>query len=171
MSDMPPDLAPGGGDPACALDLIAIVESTVPRLQAIDSARAAVRPAPGKWSPQEIIGHLIDSASNNHQRFVRAQFQDDLVFTGYAQDDWVAVQQYQQARWTDLIALWANFNRHLAHVMRATPEPVRTKRHTRHSLDRHAFRAVPADAPATLDYFMRDYVEHLEHHLRQIRGL
>ena len=142
-------IAPPADGPRYALDLIDIVASTVPRLEAIDPVRAAARPAPGKWSPQEIIGHLIDSASNNHQRFVRAQFQDDLVFSGYAQDDWVAVQQYQQARWTDLIALWAGFNRHLAHVMRAMPESVRTKPHARHSLDRHAFRPVPADSPAT----------------------
>ena len=151
-----------------ARELIDVVEATVPRLQAIDAARATFRPAPGKWSPQEILGHLIDSASNNHQRFVRAQFQDDLVFTGYAQDEWVAAQQYQQARWADLIVLWASFNRHLAHVMQVTPEATRTRPHTRHSLDRHAFRAVAPGAPATLDYFMQDYVEHLKHHLRQI---
>jgi hypothetical protein len=154
-----------------ARELVDVVDAAVPRLRAIDAARATVRPAPGKWSPQEIIGHLIDSASNNHQRFVRAQFQDDLVFNGYAQDDWVATQQYQQARWDDLVTLWASFNRHLAHVMQAVPERVRARPHTRHSLDRHAFRAVASDAPATLDYFMQDYVEHLKHHLRQIPGL
>ena len=48
--------------------------------------------AQDKWSPREIVGHLIDSAANNHQRFVRAQFTDDLVFSGYQQAEWVGVQ-------------------------------------------------------------------------------
>ncbi|MEM6381002.1 MAG: DinB family protein, partial [Bacteroidota bacterium] len=49
----------------------------------LDDERSAKSPAPGKWSPKQLIGHLIDSASNNHQRFVRANFKDDLCFPGY----------------------------------------------------------------------------------------
>ncbi len=128
------------------------------------------RPAPGKWSPREIIGHLIDSASNNHQRFVRAGGQDDLVFPAYAQNQWVELQDYQHASWADLVSLWAAFNRHLARVMTAIPESVRSRPRTRHNLDEIAWRVVPATEPVTLDYFMMDYVEHLEHHLRQILG-
>jgi hypothetical protein len=154
--------------PVYALDLLNTVETTVVRLSAIDDERSSARPAPGKWSPREIIGHLIDSASNNHQRFVRAMFQDDLVFTGYAQDDWVAMQGYQDAPWTDLITLWSSFNRHLARVMMRVPESVRLRMHTRHNLDRLAFRPVPAETPTTLDYLMADYVNHLQHHLLQI---
>ena len=93
-----------------------------------------------------------------------------MVFDGYAQDEWVATQRYQQAPWSELLTLWETFNRHLARVMEAVPEPVRTRAHTRHNLDDLAWRAVPADQPATLDYFMADYVDHLEHHLRQILG-
>jgi hypothetical protein len=154
--------------PVYALDLLNTIERDEPRLAAMDAGRSSMRPAPDKWSPREIIGHLIDSASNNHQRFVRAMFQDDLIFQGYAQDDWVAAQKYQDAPWTDLIALWASFNRHLARVMIAVPEAVRVRTHTRHSLDKIAFRPVEPGAPATLDYFMADYVLHLQHHLRQI---
>jgi DinB superfamily len=154
--------------PVYALDLMNTIEREEPRLAAIDAGRTSRHPAPDKWSPREIIGHLIDSASNNHQRFVRAMFQDDLVFQGYAQDDWVAAQKYQDAPWTDLITLWASFNRHLARVMIAVPESVRMRPHTMHSLDKIAFRPVAAGSPATLDYFMADYVLHLQHHLRQI---
>ena len=67
-------------------NLLGIVDTTVPRLLALGDQASAIRPRPDKWSPREIVGHLIDSASNNHQRFVRAQFQDDLTFTGYDQD-------------------------------------------------------------------------------------
>ena len=73
-------------------DLKATVTAAAASLAALPEDAASVRPSPGKWSPKEIIGHLIDSAANNHQRFVRAQLQDDLVFAGYAQDDWVATQ-------------------------------------------------------------------------------
>jgi hypothetical protein len=145
-----------------------VVERSVPLLLALDDAATAARPAPGKWSHREIIGHLIDSASNNHQRFVRARFQDDLVFPPYAQDDWVEAQRYQEADWPELVALWRGFNLHLARVMQAVPDDVRFREHTRHNLDRIAWVPVPAGRPATLDYFMRDYVGHLRHHLRQI---
>src|SRR4029077_3315712 len=103
-------------------------------LLAIDDEASGRRPAPGKWSPREIVGHLIDSASNNHQRFVRAQFQNHLTFAGYDQDAWVARQCYQHAPWHELVALWAGFNRHLARVMASVPEDLRTRQFAQHNL-------------------------------------
>src|SRR5687767_2514846 len=138
------------------------------RLLEISQQQSGIPRSEGKWSPREIIGHLIDSASNNHQRFVRAQFQDDLVFPGYAQDAWVAAQRYQDAPWPELVALWGAFNRQLARVMAAAPVEARTTRRRVHNLHQIAFRPVPQHEPATLDYFMADYVDHLEHHIRQI---
>jgi uncharacterized damage-inducible protein DinB len=154
--------------PGCAIDLANAVDQALPRLRAVGEDVSGRRPAPGKWSPREIIGHLIDSASNNHQRFVRASFQEDLVFSGYDQDKWVALQQYQEADWEDLLTLWASFNRHLARVMAATPDEIRRREHRSHNFDRIAMRPVAAGSPATLEYFMEDYVLHLHHHLRQI---
>jgi uncharacterized damage-inducible protein DinB len=154
--------------PACAIDLANAVEQALPGLRALGDDASGRRPAPGKWSPREIIGHLIDSASNNHQRFVGASFQDDLVFAGYDQDTWVMLQQYQDARWEDLLTLWAAFNRHLVRVMAATPLEIRRREHRSHNFDRIAMRPVAAGSPATLEYFMEDYVLHLHHHLRQI---
>ncbi|MDH5234213.1 MAG: DinB family protein [Gemmatimonadota bacterium] len=132
---------------------------------------AARRPGPTAWSPKEIIGHLIDSASNNHQRFVRAAWQDDLVFLGYEQDAWVSRQQYQEAPWAELLDLWLAFNLHISRVMRAVPESVRLRAHDRHNLDDLASRAPGPGQPATLDYFMDDYVFHLKHHLHQLEAL
>jgi hypothetical protein len=156
--------------PEYARDLVATVERSAPALEGLPDAETTRRPSPEKWSPREILGHLIDSASNNHQRFVRAQFTDDLVFPGYEQDSWVRVQRYQEAPWPDLIRLWRGLNLHLARVMAATPEAERTRPRRRHNLHQIAWRAVPAAEPATLDYFMADYVGHLKHHLRQILG-
>jgi hypothetical protein len=143
------------------------VEDAVPRLRALGEA-SAVRPAEGKWSPREIIGHLVDSASNNHQRFVRGQFQDTLVFPGYAQEDWVQAGQYQKAPWDDLVELWRTFNLQIARVMAATPAEVRRRESLMHNFDQIGFKTIPQGQPATLDHLMRDYVAHLEHHLRQI---
>lgn len=154
-----------------ASDLETTVRTTAARFRGATDEDAARRPAPGKWSAKEIVGHLIDSASNNHQRFVRATWQDDLVFAGYDQDRWVAVQQYNAAPWTEILDLWLAFNLQIARVMRAIPPDIRMRAHTRHNLDEVAFTPQLKDAPATLDFFMRDYVAHLHHHVRQIDAL
>lgn len=151
--------------------LRAAVAEAFPRLSAISDSDAATPPAPGKWSPKQVIGHLIDSASNNHQRFVRANFVDDLIFLGYDQEKWVALGRYAEAPWESLLTLWREFNLQIARMMEATPAEVANAPRKRHNLHQLAWRAVPQDQAATLAYFMSDYVGHLEHHLRQIRGL
>ncbi len=151
-------------------DFRRLVDHSAAALLTISEADSERRPAQDKWSPKEILGHLIDSASNNHQRFVRAQFKDDLVFAGYDQDAWVAAQQYQDARWLALVNLWREYNLHLARVMATTPEAVRMRETWRHNFHEIAWKTVPQYKPATLDYFMRDYVDHLRHHLGQILG-
>jgi len=144
------------------------LDAAVPRLLAIADAAAARRPAPGKWSPKEVIGHLVDSASNNHQRFVRARFGPDLVFPGYAQDEWVAAQRYAEAPWRELVELWRAFNLHMARVIETTPPDVADRPRARHNLHEIGWNKVAATEPATLAGLMADYVAHLEHHLRQI---
>ena len=150
-------------------DFRRLVERSAEALLAISEADSARRSAPGKWSPKEIVGHLIDSASNNHQRFVRAQFKDDLIFPGYDQDAWVTAQRYQEAPWPALVELWRAYNLHPARVMAATPEATRLREHQRHNFHQIAWQTVPEGEPTTLEYFMRDYVTHLRHHLGQIR--
>ena len=151
-------------------DLLESIEQATPALLAIGDDVSRTPSAPSKWSPREIVGHLIDSASNNHQRFVRAQFQDTLIFAGYDQDRWVAVQRYQQTPWVELIELWAAFNRQLARVMDAVPDSIRLQAREKHNLHQIAWQPVPEGTAATLDYFMADYVGHLQHHLNQILG-
>jgi hypothetical protein len=165
-----PDRSGREAEPLYATRLRAVIAASEPLLSALPDADTARHPAPGKWSPREVIGHLIDSASNNHQRFVRASWQDDLIFPGYEQDRWVELQDYQHAPWRDLVSLWTAFNRHIARVMTEIPQEVRSRQRVRHNLHEIAWRPVPATEPTTLDYFMEDYVEHLEHHLRQVLG-
>lgn len=144
------------------------VDRAAAQMRAMPESAAALRPSPGKWSAKEIVVHLIDSASNNHGRFVRAALQDDMVFPGYDQDAWVVAQRYQEAPWPTLVGLWYDYNHYLAHVMASVPAADRLRPRPRHNLHQVAWQGVPEDQPATLDFFMRDYVAHMEHHLRQV---
>ena len=141
-----------------------------PALRRISDVVAGTPKTPNKWSPKQVLGHLIDSASVNHERFVRAPQLDDLVFPGYDQDAWVETQRYNEAHWDDLIDLWLAYNRHLARVMAAIPETERCRPREHHNFDEIGFRAVSPNTPSTLDYLMKDYVVHLEHHVTQILG-
>lgn len=142
-----------------------------PRLRALTEAKAGHKPHPNKWSPKEILGHLIDSACNNHRRFVVAQLEADLVFSGYKQEEWVSLQRYQEAEWAELVGLFMAYNQHLARIVSAIPREVLRRQRTRHNLHQIAWRTIPESKPTTLEYFIRDYVGHLKHHLEQIYGL
>lgn len=133
------------------------IDGATPRLRAIDDDQARKPRAADKWPPQLILGHLIDSAANNHQRFVRAQALPELRLPGYAQEHWVMSQRYAERRWTDLIEFWSAYNRHLAHVIASIPE---------------SHRDTPCwigdGGPVTLSFVALDYVGHIQHHLKQI---
>ena len=134
-----------------------LVEETRPRFAAISEADASAKPYPEKWSLKEILGHLVDSAVNNHQRFVRMQERADIGTFGYAQQHWVSSQHYQQRPWTDLVELWYQVNRHLVHVV-AHIDPAALG----HTCD------MGYAAPATLQFVAQDYVRHVRHHVEQI---
>ena len=138
------------------------------RLSDMSETQSRQKSSPEDWSPVEVLGHLIDSAANNHQRFVRAQFTDDLVFSGYEQNQWVSSQKYSDESWPDVIQLWSAYNLHLLHVASVIPEDVLTKARSPHTLDQIAFNLVDKNDEATLEYLIRDYVDHLRHHLNQI---
>jgi hypothetical protein len=146
-----------------------IVETARRSLLVLGAEEAAKHP-PGKWSPKEIVGHLIDSAANNHQRFIRAQFTDDLVCPPYDQENWVNAQKYDDESWPELVNLWASYNLHLHHVFSVMPQDALTRPREKHNLDQVAWTAVASTTPTTLEYFVRDYVGHMRHHLRQILG-
>ena len=149
-------------------DMRSTIEDASARLLSITEAESEARRQPGKWSAKEILGHLIDSAANNHARFVTAQLKDDLVFNGYDQEAWVATQRYHQSSWPALVTLWKSYNLHLLHVVSSIEEDKLAKPYHEHSLDSIAWKLVDKSKPATLEYLIRDYIEHMKHHLRQI---
>src|SRR5216683_2259908 len=111
----------------------------------------------GGCSRKQLLGHLIDSASNNHQRFVRASLQTSLEIPRYEQDGFVRVQAVEEANWTLLVSLWADYNRYLAHVIAHLPA---SKLQT--------LCRIGSNEPVTLEFLAEDYLRHMLHHLRQI---
>ena len=145
-----------------ASDIEIAVNDAYQRLNCLSDETIEARPNPGDWSVKEIVGHLIDSASNNHQRFVRLQVSDGLILPDYSQDNdtWVSIQSYQEAPWDELLALWRYFNLHLSRVIRGVNE----------ACINHIW-VVDEDTSITLGELMVDYLRHLKDHLRQVREL
>jgi DinB family protein len=130
------------------------IEHHASLLQALTDDGAA---EPGRWSKREVLGHLVDSASNNHQRFVRALLQDELIWPGYDQEGSVRVQRYGQYPWKALIEFWAGYNRLLAHIIGSIPDAKRS-----------TICRIGDNPPMTLEELAIDYIRHLEHHLQQL---
>jgi hypothetical protein len=138
-------------------ELRAEVGRAAENLQAMGEEGAGRSRGPGRWVAKEILGHLIDSAVNNHMRFVRAQIVSPLVMPDYEQEAWVAIQRYRERPWADLVVLWLALNRHLAVVMEGVPaEKLQTP------------CRIGDGEPGTLESLLRHYLEHMKHHLEQI---
>jgi hypothetical protein len=133
------------------------VRSASPRLARLSEEDVRRDRGAGKWIKKEILGHLIDSAANNQQRFVRAPAVESFVWPGYDQAAWVAVHRYGQRPWAELVQAWTAFNLQVAQAMEAVPA------------ERLATPCTIGDQePRTLEWWMRDYMRHLDHHLDQI---
>src|ERR1051326_107422 len=100
---------------------VSLRKSQPARWREIPAAESRQKSGPDVWAQIEILGHLVDSAANNHQRFVRSQFSDDLVYQGYEQNQWVSSQKYADESWPELIQLWSSYNLHLHHVVSVIP--------------------------------------------------
>ena len=118
------------------------------------------KPAPNKWSKKEILGHLIDSAANNHHRFIKIQFMPQPYFVeGYVQDEWVRIKKYNEIDTRHLVKFWKTYNEHILIIMKNIPEDK-----LRIEIDSdNAFEK--AD---TFFFLIKDYVDHMDHHLKQI---
>ena len=145
-----------------------VISSSAEKLNEITEGEGRLPYASGKWTRKEVLGHLIDSAANNHRRFVLAQLKDDLLFEGYSQDDWVNVQKYSDESWDGLIKLWKAYNAHILHLIKAIPENILRKKESTHNLHEIAWKDFRRDIPASFEELIDDYIDHMQHHMNQI---
>lgn len=145
-------------------ELKKIIKEYRTKLSTITGEAASIKESPEKWSHKEVVGHLIDSAANNHPRFVRMQHQVKPSFYPYDQNQWVAIQNYKEYGWTDLVELWANYNKLLVHIIRnIDPEMLDNT-----IPDGKNFAFIIPETDPTLENMVKDYNVHLLHHLKQI---
>ena len=132
--------------------------SQVPsRLEQLPPKQVELKSAPSKWSPKEELGHLLDSAANNHQRIVRTQLEDKPKMPGYDGDAWVKLHGYQQRNWPQMIELWRALNQQLLAAAEATSDSAWARTCT-----------IADSQPLTLKFVFEDYIEHMLHHLKHI---
>ena len=141
-------------------DLTDAIHSGLKLFDQVDEVRTTQRDRADGWCAREILGHLIDSACNNHRRFVIGRDVGPVVFQGYNQDDWVTRQRYADVPFRNLVELWSAYNRHLAHLIAVTPPETLANS-----------GAGPDGDVVTLAFLMKDYVRHLRHHLDQLREI
>ena len=133
------------------------IEESIGELSKISEEAARKKKMPKSWSKKEIIGHLIDSAANNHHRIVRAAYNAAADFPPYDQNKWVEIQQYQEMPWADLIELFACYNHQLSRVVASFPSealgnPVN----------------IGKAEKVTVQFVITDYLRHLKHHLVRV---
>lgn len=126
------------------------------KLFAIDESEFSARPIESKWSKKEIIGHLIDSATNNHRRFIRGQFEEIPTIT-YHPDQWNKFNYYSQMPGTQIIQFWEMYNMQILSIIRLIPEE-----------NLHIKVNTGGETSFSIAYLFNDYIDHMEHHLKQV---
>jgi len=134
-----------------------LIEEVPPKLSKLAQSQVELKPSSSRWSPKEELGHLLDSAANNHQRIVRAQLEDEPKMPGYDGNAWVELHKYQHRDWKEMIDIWRALNRQLLAAAEAVPESAWSRTCT-----------IADSLPLTLKFVFEDYIDHMVHHLQHI---
>lgn len=137
-----------------SLELAQVIEREVPNLRKLTDEIAAIPRGPGKWSPKEELGHLVDSAANNHMRFVRCALEPEFRGHGYAQEAWVQLHGYQRMPWSTIVDFWFQYNSLLAVLVENIPDD---------RLERLCF--IGEHPAVTLKFLIEDYIVHMRYHI------
>ena len=131
------------------------IAAFVKKYSEMDDEIAALRLSADKWSIKDIIGHLIDSASNNYQRFIRLQESDRLSFPGYDYN-WIKIVNYNSLPFGQILELWKQMNLLLYHIISG--------------VDRSKLKNVWLfeGKELSLEFLITDYIEHMELHIAQL---
>jgi hypothetical protein len=145
--------------------LLTLIKEWEPKLKVLSEEVIAMRRNNQNRTIKQILGHMIDSASNNTHRIIHLQYQPDpLIFPDYANlgnnDRWIAVQNYQDENWKDLIQLWKYSNYHITHVINNVI-PMKLKNHWISALGQHI----------SLEEMILGYLSHFKLHLKEIEAL
>jgi len=126
------------------------------KLRHLSEEEISLKPRPEKWSKKEILGHMCDSCFNNLQRIIRVQY-EDRPFIMYNQDEWVKIQDYQNRSAKDVIDIWVCLHLQFIHVLKTFPK-------------NHLESIIDVGQEVTTRFVIMDYLDHQNHHLRQIFG-
>ncbi|MBV8071142.1 MAG: DinB family protein [Acidobacteriaceae bacterium] len=140
-----------------ARHLAQTIERELPNLRGLTDEQASRPRAVGKWCAKEELGHLIDSAANNHIRFVRGALESHVRGPGYAQDDWVRAHGYSTMPWQKIVDFWFAYNSFLTGLVERIPEA---------RLETPCF--IGTNDAVTLQFLIDDYVLHMQHHIDQL---
>lgn len=113
-------------------------------------------PHPNKWSKKEVLGHLCDSALNNLERFIKIQYEEQpYMIQPYDQEQWVKVQQYQETALEEIINLYCTLNNQIITIIRTVPT------------EKLSYQCdIGKGQKETLEWLIKDYLEHMEHHIK-----
>ena len=145
-----------------------IIEEVHPIFERMSSAQFSEKPSDDKWSPKEILGHLVDSAFNNHRRLILAENQDNLLFEGYDQDQWVKRNNYQNRSKNDVLELWRISNLHFGESVNSLSREKLNAKTKVHSYFGWSMIPFEEGKEESIVYLIADYIYHTEHHIVQI---
>jgi DinB superfamily len=139
-----------------AANFLPVISAAETALRTVSAERAEESWRPGGWSRKQILGHLCDSAVNNHLRIVRAILDGHYEGPEYDQERWVNLHGYAELSWAEIFDLWRTENRAISRVLAHAPASAS-----------QATVKIGA-AQMSLSAWIEDYLAHLKHHLGQI---
>lgn len=127
----------------------------------LDERITSLRISQDKWTLKEIIGHLIDSASNNHQRFIRLQLSEVLEFPDYGGSEWLRIQKHQNMKFSELLSLFYYYNKLLINIILNMDEKCLENKWNINWDENSTF--------ITFEKLLNHYVNHMKSHLTHFR--
>jgi hypothetical protein len=140
-----------------SLALRELINELYDKYKDLDEEYTSIQLSEEKWSVKEIFGHLIDSAANNYQRFIRLQEKSDLKFPGYS-PDWVKVVPYNSFPYESLMKLWKEYNLLLCHIIQNMDDSVLKN------------SWATEDTDLQLDFLVKDYISHMKIHKEHLEN-
>lgn len=142
-------------------ELLELIEDFKSEFISIGENFASIKLSEDKWTLKEIIGHLVDSASNNHQRILRMKMTDHLNFPDYKNTQWLELQQHNRMKFADLLGLFYFYNKLLANIIENISEE--------ELVHRWEVQWDPKEDFIILEALVKHYVVHMRGHFTHMK--